>query len=160
MDEKLLFLKFWDKEAPATRKVLSRIPQERSDYRADPKARNAREIAWLIVREEIILADGLEKGVLEWLDLPTPVTTTEILDTYDRHHDDATRRLHALSPALWERSVPFTFQGQEIMKATGYENAWGFLFDAIHHRGQLSTYLRPMGSTVPAIYGPSADESV
>jgi uncharacterized damage-inducible protein DinB len=35
---------------------------------------------------------------------------------------------------------------------------WSFLFDAIHHRGQLSTYLRPMGSKVPAIYGPSADD--
>jgi uncharacterized damage-inducible protein DinB len=45
MDEKSLFLKFWKKEAPATRKVISRIPQERSDYRADPKARSAREIA-------------------------------------------------------------------------------------------------------------------
>ena len=61
MDEKALFLKFWKREAPATRKVISRIPQERSDYRPDPKARNAREIAWLIVREEIILAEGLEK---------------------------------------------------------------------------------------------------
>jgi uncharacterized damage-inducible protein DinB len=46
------------------------------------------------------------------------------------------------------------------MKASGYDNAWGFLFDLIHHRGQLSTYLRPMGSTVPAIYGPSADEGM
>ena len=35
---------------------------------------------------------------------------------------------------------------------------WGFLFDGIHHRGQLSTYLRPMGAKVPSIYGPSADD--
>jgi len=35
---------------------------------------------------------------------------------------------------------------------------WGFLFDCIHHRGQLSTYLRPMGGKVPSIYGPSADD--
>jgi len=46
----------------------------------------------------------------------------------------------------------------EVLAATGFELAWGVLFDLIHHRGQLSTYLRPMGSTVPAIYGPSADE--
>ena len=38
-----------------------------------------------------------------------------------------------------------------------YSMAWGFLFDAIHHRGQLSTYLRAMGAKVPSIYGPSAD---
>ena len=36
--------------------------------------------------------------------------------------------------------------------------AWSFLFDIVHHRGQITTYLRPMGSTVPQVYGPSADE--
>ena len=46
----------------------------------------------------------------------------------------------------------------EISNGSGYHFAWEFLFDAVHHRGQLSTYLRPMGSTVPSIYGPSADE--
>ena len=159
MDEKALFLKFWEKEAPATRKVISRIPEGRSDYRADPKARNAREIAWLIVREEIILGDGLEKGLLEWVDVPTPASVKEIVDTYDRHHDEVTRRMHRLDAARWEQPIPFMFGGQEVMKASGYENAWGFFFDLIHHRGQLSTYLRPMGAKVPAIYGPSADES-
>ena len=158
MDEKTLFLSFWEKEAAATRKVLSRIPQARSDYRADPKARNAREIAWLMVREEILLGQGLEKGVLEWVELPTPVTVKEILDTYDEHHDKVTRTMRELPESHWERKVPFTFDGKEIMSETGYGNAWGFLFDLIHHRGQLSTYLRPMGSTVPSIYGPSADE--
>jgi len=159
VDEKALFLKFWEKEAPATRKVISRIPEGRSDYRADPKARNAREIAWLIVREEIILGDGLEKGLLEWVDVPTPASVKEIVDTYDRHHDEVTRRMRRLDAARWEQPIPFMFGGQEVMKASGYENAWGFFFDLIHHRGQLSTYLRPMGAKVPAIYGPSADES-
>ena len=157
MDEKTLFLKFWDKEAPATRKVISRIP-EGSQYRPDPKSRTAREIAWLIVREEIVLAEGIEKGALEWVELPARATIREILDTYDRHHANLATRFQTIDPARWERRVPFVFQGQEIMNETGYDNAWGFLFDIIHHRGQLSTYLRPMGSTVPQIYGPSADE--
>ena len=158
MNESALILKFWKKEAPATRKVISRIPEGKSDYRADPKARNAREIAWLIVTEEMLLGDGLHTGVMEWKEIPTPATVKEILDTYDKHHDQVTGKLERLSPEQWERHVPFMFNGQEVMKETGLENAWGFLFDIIHHRGQLSTYLRPMGSTVPSIYGPSADE--
>lgn len=158
MDEKKLFLKFWENEAPATRKVIARIPQEKSDYKPDPKSRNAREIAWLIVMEEKVLVDGLEKGVLDWPHMPVPATVKEILDAYDRWHDDLTKRLHRLEPAAWEKPIPFLFQGQEVMKATGFEHGWGFLFDQSHHRGQLSTYLRPMGSTVPQIYGPSADE--
>jgi uncharacterized damage-inducible protein DinB len=157
MDQKALFLKFWEKEAPATKKVLSRIT-EGSDYRPDPKSRTAREIAWLIVHEETALAEGLEKGVFEWAEVPAPPTVKEVLETYDRHHDDITRRLHALNTERWERKVPFMYQGQEVMSEPGYDNAWGFLFDMLHHRGQISTYLRPMGSTVPQIYGPSADE--
>lgn len=157
MDEKALFLKFWQKEAPATRKVISRIP-EGSDYRPDSKSRTAREIAWLIVREGIVLVEGLEKGRLEWAEVPAPPTIKEVLDMYDSRHEDLTTMLQGIEPPRWERRVPFMFQGQEVMNETGYENAWGFFFDIIHHRGQISTYLRPMGSTVPQIYGPSADE--
>ncbi|HOC18689.1 MAG TPA: DinB family protein [Vicinamibacterales bacterium] len=157
MDHKALFMKYWEREAPATRKVLSRIP-EGSDYRPDPKSRTAREIAWLIVQEERALAEGLEKARLEWADVPAPATMKEVLEAYDRQHDDLTRRMNAVDAAVWEGKIPFMFGGQEVMSAPGYDNAWGFLLDMIHHRGQLSTYLRPMGSTVPQIYGPSADE--
>jgi uncharacterized damage-inducible protein DinB len=157
MDEKALFLKLWDNEAAATRKVIARIP-EGSEYRPDPKSRTAREIAWLIVHEELVLAEALEKGVLEWVPVPAPATVKEVLETYDRRHDTLTKRLRAVDPKGWERKVPFMLEGQEVMSETGYGNAWGILLDIIHHRGQLSTYLRPMGSTVPQIYGPSADE--
>jgi uncharacterized damage-inducible protein DinB len=157
MDQKTLFLKYWDKEAAATRKVISRIP-EGSDYRPDPKSRTAREIAWLIVHEEQALADGLEKGTLEWSELPAPSTMKEVLAAYDRLHENLSRRLSAIAPERWDGPVPFVYQGQEVMKETGYDNAWGFLLDIVHHRGQLSTYLRPMGAKVPQIYGPSADE--
>ena len=57
MDEKALFLSFWEKEAPATRKVLSRIPEAKSDYKHEPKSRTARELAWLIVLEELFLIE-------------------------------------------------------------------------------------------------------
>src|SRR5206468_9637188 len=106
MDQKSLFMKIWDREAAATRKVLSRIP-EGSEYRPDPKARTAREIAWLIVSEEIALADGLNRGTLEWKEVAPPSTMKEVLATYDKHHDQLSQKLRALEPARWERSVPF-----------------------------------------------------
>lgn len=157
MDDKALFLQFWNKEAAATRKVIERIP-EGSTYRPDPKSRTAREIAWLIVREEAVLGDGLESGTLQWEELAAPASVKEVLAAYDKHHNTATNKLKGLTAGHWDRKVPFMFQGQEVMSDTGSASAWGFLFDIIHHRGQLSTYLRPMGSTVPQIYGPSADE--
>jgi len=60
MTSKDFFLKFWDKEAMATRKVIERIP-EGSNYRPDPKSRTAREIAWLIAREEAVLGTGYRR---------------------------------------------------------------------------------------------------
>src|SRR5690242_19956283 len=152
MDQKALFLKFWEKEAKATRAVLSRIP-ERSDYRPDPKSRTAREIAWLIVVEEMVLVDGLEKGKLEWAERPAPASMKDVLAAYDRAHEAMTTRLQAIGHDRWERHVPFVYNGQTVMNETGYDNGWGFLFDIVHHRGQISTYLRAMGSTVPQIYG-------
>ena len=157
MTSKDFFLKFWDKEATATRKVIERIP-EGSNYRPDAKSRTAREIAWLIAREEAVLGEGLHKGQLEWAELPAPPTMKEVLAAYDRHHKEASTKLHALDAARWDARVPFMMGGEAVMNETGYDNAWGFLLDIIHHRGQLSTYLRAMGSTVPQIYGPSADE--
>ena len=153
--EQTRFLKLWENENATTRKVLDRIP-EGSTYRPDPKSRTAREIAWLIVREQIVLVDGLEKGVLEWAEVPAPATMKEVLDAYDGANFVA--RMKALDPARWDGDIPFMMGGQEVMKASAYDNAWGFLNDIIHHRGQITTYLRPMGSTVPQIYGPSADE--
>ena len=131
MDQKALFLKFWEKEAAATRKVIARIPEERSDYRADPKARTARELAWLIVREEIALAEGLEKRAFEWVEAPLPATVKEVLDTYDRHHEDVTKRLYGLDPDRWEAQVPFIHEGKEVMSASGYDSAW------VNNRGEV-----------------------
>ena len=155
MDDKARFLITWEKEAVTTRNVIARIP-EGSDYRPDPKSRTAREIAWLIVREQVVLVEGLEQGTLEWAEVPAPATVKEILDMLDGQN--LVTRLQAIGPSRWEGRVPFMMGGQQIMNETAYDNAWGFLLDMIHHRGQITTYLRPMGSTVPQIYGPSADE--
>jgi uncharacterized damage-inducible protein DinB len=158
MDYKEFFIKHWEKEGPATRKVIIRIPEDRSDYKPEPKSRNAREIAWLIVREEASLVDGLEKGAFDWVEVPCPAKVSQVVAQYEKQHDALTKRLKAIPASKWETKMPFLFDGQEVMRENGYDMAWGFLLDQIHHRGQLSTYLRPMGAKVPAIYGPSADE--
>ncbi len=152
-----LFLRLWAKELPTTRTVLERIP-EGSDYRPDARSRTAREIAWLIVREQIALVEGLERGEIRWTELPAPATMAEVLSLDDQHRAQMTDRLKALPAAAWDIPVPFTFDGSVIMTETAIDSGWTFLLDIIHHRGQLSTYLRAMGSTVPQIYGPSADE--
>ncbi len=152
MDEKALFTDFWTKESKTTRTVLSRIP-EGSNYRPDPKSRLAQEIAWQIVCEEKMLIDALESGKAEWMPPAAPATMQEIVDTYDKQLGDMSKRFAALPAERWSGTM--NFFGSERAAAP---MAWSFLFDIVHHRGQITTYLRPMGSTVPQIYGPSADE--
>jgi uncharacterized damage-inducible protein DinB len=152
MDDKSLFSDFWSKESKTTSKVISRIP-EGSDYRPDPKSRTARDIAWLIAVEEKMMVDALETGVATWAPPPPPETMKEICEVYDTQTADNINRLRALSNERWNGTLEW-FGKQRPASPM----AWSFLFDIVHHRGQITTYLRPMGSTVPQIYGPSADE--
>jgi uncharacterized damage-inducible protein DinB len=152
VDEQSLFTEFWINESKTTRNVLARIP-EGSDYRPDPKSRTAQDIAWQIVCEEKMIGDALERGTAEWAPPPTPATMREVLETYERQGVEIVRRWQALPAERWNGTLDF-FGSQRSASAM----AWSFLFDIVHHRGQITTYLRPMGSTVPQIYGPSADE--
>jgi uncharacterized damage-inducible protein DinB len=152
VDEKTLFTDMWTKESKTTSKVLSRIP-EGSTYKPDPKSRTAQEIAWQIVCEEQMLMDALESGKAAWAPPPVPATTKEVIDSYEQQSASVCARLKDLPEARW--SGPLNWFGHDRVAST---MAWSFLFDIVHHRGQISTYLRPMGSTVPQIYGPSGDE--
>jgi uncharacterized damage-inducible protein DinB len=152
MDEQALFTTFWENESKTTRNVIARIP-EGSDYRPDPRSRTASEIAWQIVCEEQMIVDALETGQVEWNPPPAPATMKELLAVYEKQSTDVVRRLKALPVDRWDGTLDFFGKEQPASPM-----AWSFLFDIVHHRGQISTYLRPMGSTVPQIYGPSGDE--
>ena len=152
MSEQSLFTTFWENESKTTRQVIARIP-EGSDYRPDPKSRTAAEIAWQIACEEKMLIEALETGEADWKPAPLPATMKALVDIYEAQSADIVRRLKALPAARWDGTLEF-FGGQRPASPM----AWSFLFDIVHHRGQISTYLRPMGSTVPQIYGPSGDE--
>lgn len=152
MDEKMLFAQFWANETRTTQNVFARIP-EGSDYRPDPKSRTAQEIAWQIFCEEKMIIEALESGKAEWAPPPTPATMQEVLEAYEQQSAEMPERWEALPIERWEGTLEF-FGTQRPAAPM----AWSFLFDIVHHRGQITTYLRPMGSTVPQIYGPSADE--
>jgi uncharacterized damage-inducible protein DinB len=152
MDERTLFNNFWSNESRTTRNVLARIP-EGSDYRPDPKSRTAQEIAWQIVCEEKMIIEALESGKAEWAPPPMPGSMKDVLSAYEQQSAGLAERWKALPDEKWNGNLEFF--GSERPASP---MAWSFLFDIVHHRGQISTYLRPMGSTVPQIYGPSGDE--
>lgn len=145
-------------EVPTFIKVLKAMPGDRLDYRPHPKSRSAAELAWLIAAEEAVLVTLPDTGIVDWKEEPAPASVEKIVAVYERSAAAIDERLAKLDDAAWEKKAAFQVNG-----ATAWEDAvgqffWGFLFDVVHHRGQLSTYLRPMGGKVPAIYGPTADD--
>lgn len=152
MDEKSLYTTFWVAESKTTRNVISRIP-EGSDYRPDPKSRTAMEIAWQVVCEEKMIIEALEQGKAEWAPPPMPKTMKDIIAAYDAQAAGMEQRWKSLPAERWSGELEFFGS-----KRPASPMAWSFLFDIVHHRGQISTYLRPMGAKVPQIYGPSGDE--
>jgi uncharacterized damage-inducible protein DinB len=152
MDERTLFTNFWMKESATTRRVLARVP-EGSTYRPDPRSRTAQEIAWQIVGEERLIIEALETGRFVGSPHPMPATMAEVLAAYDAQSAGMGDRWLALPAERWVGTLDVAGKARPASAM-----AWSFLFDIVHHRGQITTYLRPMGSTVPQVYGPSADE--
>jgi len=146
-------------EFPAFAKVLKAVPQGRLDYRPDPKARSAGQLAWQLAEEEAALVALLDEGMILWKETEPPGSVAEIVAAFERNYAAVNERLARLDEAGWQKKAAFNMEGMPApWQDAVSEFVWGFLFDEIHHRGQLSTYLRPMGSKVPSIYGPSADD--
>jgi uncharacterized damage-inducible protein DinB len=144
------------REMQATKKVIAAIPDARSrDYRPDPKARNAFELAWHIVSTEVQMLDEIADGEFKMEPrFQEPKTLGEMLAWYESNLPRALARVRALDEKHLTQTVDFygAFKHPAVMYLPFVSS------HSIHHRGQLSTYLRPMGSRVPSIYGGSADE--
>ena len=145
-------------ELPKFVNVLKAMPQGRLDYRPDPKARTAADLAWVLAAEEAALVSLLDTGVVEWKDEKAPATVQEIVAAFEKSAALVNERLDRLDEAGWAKKAKFLMGDAPAWEDSVENFVLGFLLDAIHHRGQLATYLRPMGGKVPSIYGPSADD--
>lgn len=144
-------------EVETTKKVFAAIPDSKHDYRPEPNARTAWELAWHLANTDIQFLDGiadLKFTMANPAEADKPKTTAELVVWYDKNFKRAADRVRALTgPQL---ATPVDFMGAFNFPAALY---LGFLNNhSIHHRGQLATYLRPMGSKCPSIYGGSYDE--
>jgi uncharacterized damage-inducible protein DinB len=144
-----------ERECEVTKKVLAAVPDARADYRPDPNARSARELAWHLANTDVQFLNGIADLNFTMENPETkPTTTAEIVEWYGKHFADGIARVRKMTPE--QLMTPVDFMGLFNFPAVFYLH---FLNNhCIHHRGQLSSYLRPMGSKVPSIYGGSFDE--
>jgi uncharacterized damage-inducible protein DinB len=143
---------------PTFVKVLRALPQGKLDYRSHPKSRSAAEIAWCVAQSEAALISLLDTGTVNWNEGKPPERVEDIASAYERNAAGVNERLGKLDEAGWQKKGKFLMGEGGAWEDTIEQFVWGFLFDSIHHRGQLTAYLRPMGGKVPSIYGPSGDD--
>lgn len=157
MSTREYYIQCFKAEVPKFVRVLKAAPQDKADYRPHPRSMSAGEIAWLLASELGDACELVDKGQVAWVQKPAPALAASVM-AYEKNAAALKRRLAKVKDAGWKKKARFLMDGKVAWEAPLGDMLWGFLFDAIHHRGQLSTYLRPMGAKVPSIYGPSADD--
>lgn len=159
MTDKELFVKTIADEAPRFEKVFKALPQDKLDYRPDPKSRNAKDLVETMAAESLMFAVFLKSGELDFSATPPPPATNidNFLALMKKGLNETGEVAGNMTQEDWDSESKMMSGGKEEWKTTKGQMAWGLLLDLIHHRGQLSTYIRPMGGKVPSIYGPSGD---
>lgn len=153
-----VFADLIEREAPKTRKVIAAVPAANRDYRPDDKSRTAWEVATHLALADIWFLDSIINALFVNPGAMTPpaeMTDAEAVAAwYERHIADRLARLRVLTPGQLLRDTKFA-------NATRPAVSWLTLMNnhSVPHRGQLAAYLRAAGSSVPAIFGASADEN-
>lgn len=145
-----------DQELATTRKILAAVPANQLNFKLGDKGRTTAELMWHIVRCDVWFAQGIAGLNFDSFEAEgaPPQTAAEILAAFDRDIPPVCEKVKALTPE--QLATPVNFMNFATLPVVIY---LGWMSNhLIHHRGQLSTYLRAMNAHVPAIYGESADE--
>jgi uncharacterized damage-inducible protein DinB len=155
--EKDVFLKAYEREFKTTMRVLNAYPKDKLDLTAD-NLRSARDIASLFVGEQAVV-DMAMNGNIDFSAEPAgPSTIDELIAMFQGMFQKNIERVTNLSDTAYNAAVVFPTGPGTGSKLRTADVLWLTLYDMVHHRGQLSVYLRLAGGKVPSIYGPSADE--
>jgi uncharacterized damage-inducible protein DinB len=149
--------KCFQAEKPTFVKVMKAVPPDRGDYKPHPRSTSAADLVWLLASELHDACELIDHGEVSYVYQPAPGVAQSIA-AYEKNAADLEARLATMDDAKWESRASLKMDGKVAWETTLGDMLFGFLFDAVHHRGQLSSYLRPMGAKVPSIYGPSGDD--
>jgi uncharacterized damage-inducible protein DinB len=150
------FLPGLNSEHTITRNVIGAIPEGKEDYRPDEVSKTAIDLAWHIVAAEMRFLEAMATGAFDFTPHPKPDSIRTAADLNAWYTENFQPRLNRIAGLSGEQLAKVVdFRGMFQLPAVMY--AGFILHHTVHHRGQLSMYLRPMGAKVPSIYGESYD---
>lgn len=155
-----LFLKELEAEAPASRKCLERIPFNLKDYKPHEKSMAMGYLTLLVA--EIpkwieVMAEGGEMDFATWKHIE-PKSKEEVVNYFDDNVKGARKALQKVSDNNMAKLFTLKNKGEAVFSAPTGDFISSTINHLVHHRGQLTVYMRLNNILVPSIYGPSADE--
>lgn len=151
-------------ESQTTRKVLERVPSDKLNWKPHEKSMTLGRLAQHVASTPGVIANSAvpdSYAVEDFKQEPEPASTGEILKSHEASMATARSVLEGLTEANATAPWSMTMGGKPMLTMPRFEWIRIYLFNHwVHHRGQLSVYLRELNVPVPAMYGPSADENV
>ncbi len=139
-----------------TKSIIEAIPLDKGDYRPDKISKSALDLGWHIAATEMRFMEAVQAGEFDLSPRPRPDSIKNAKDLTGWYTDNFQPRFEKLTKLSNEQLLKIVdFRGLFQLPSVMYLNF--LLHHSIHHRGQLSMYLRPMGAKVPSIYGESYD---
>jgi len=146
-------------EGPRFERVFKALPENLEDLRHHPKNKNAMELVSTMAYESAMLPGFITTGMIDFSkgEKIEEKTVAGLADIFKENLNNAADLVEKMSEEKWSEAGKMMSGEKVEWEAVKSEMVWGLLLDLIHHRGQLSTYIRPHGGKVPSIYGPSGD---
>ncbi|MGH9588329.1 MAG: DinB family protein [Acidobacteriaceae bacterium] len=166
MELKKLYLEQLNREAQASQKAVERVPEGHADWRPHPKSMELGKLAslsatmpgWIVLmieRDELNLDDPSS----EKFRTKPASTRAELVDSLEKNVASAREALLATTEEHLMKPWSLVLGGRVLMEQPRHAAITDTFSHLAHHRGQLTVYLRLLNASVPAIYGPSADEN-
>jgi len=148
----------WNNELNATLNIFKALPNDKLGYKPHEINRTAYEIVEHLVGHSVDLVTIASSGLCDETLTYNFSNIEEAAAAYQNKSDELMQVLNSLNDNQWENEdVELTINTNPFITLKRSQMMWFFFFDIIHHRGQLSAYVRPMGGKNPAVYGYSAD---
>jgi len=151
-----------EQELATTRRVLERVPDEHWEWKPHEKSMSLGRLAGHLAELNYLAKSVVEDDVFDVVTHPRPAAPAnrdEVLRSFDQGAAAMVAAVNAASAEAWGQRWSLQAGGQEFigMPRAAALRLMG-ISHPIHHRGQLTVYLRLLGVSVPSVYGPTADE--
>ena len=153
------FLRELEAEVRATRESLAGVPMGKRDWKPHERSMELGYLAELISDMPRWLTYAVEKGEVDFETYPQykAETVDDVLAHFDECVDGARKSLGGLTDDRLDETFTLRRGEQTLMEMSIRETISSSINHMVHHRGQLSVYLRLLDVKVPSLYGPSAD---